>query len=674
MNIIRFAIKKPITVLVGVIILCLFGTLSLLTLPVQLTPNVDQPEITVQTTWEGASPREVEQQIIDVQEEELKSIQGMTKMTSVSSEGNASVKLEFEIGVDMSRALLDTADRLRQVKKYPDNVDQPTIRSGASDVSGAIAWFILKSLPPRDDIVYEYDYIKDFVKPRMERVSGVASINIYGGADKEIHIRVDPERLASRGLTLMDVRDAIQSRNMNVSAGNIEEGKREYVIRMQGQFKTLDDILETIIQKRNNSAIYLKDVAEVFPGYKKQRVVVRANGEPALALNATREAGTNVIEVMEGLHQTVKKINEELLNPLNLELVQVYDETLYIEDAISLVKSNLVIGGCLAIVVLLLFLRNLGTTFIISLAIPVSVVGTFLILKAFGRNINVISLAGMSFAVGMVVDNSIVVLENIYRHIEKGEEPFDAALKGGANVWGAVLSSTLTTLAVFIPVILIQEEAGQLFRDIAVAISAAVSLSLIVSVLFIPMAAARLLKPSSVQKKEGVFGSLLGIVPLASLFSGALVWFVSRVNRSYILRILTVSAMTSAALYITVTLWPPLSYLPDGNRNLVIGFLIPPPGYGKEELTRISKTIEKRLSPYLNAKPGSLEAEKLDGPLIKQYFIVSRGESVFIGLKARDPKKVKGLVALVQKSTATPGVFSFATQRSLFQRGLAAGN
>lgn len=675
MALISFAIRNPVTVLVGVIIICLFGMISIFSLPIQLTPNVDKPEISVTTKWEGASPQEVEREIIEVQEEKLKSITGLKKMTSTSVEGRGTISLEFTLETDMSRALLDTSDKLRQVRRYPENVDQPFIEPAGSTPSNAISWFILKSYPPREDIAKLHDLMENFVKPRMERVQGVSSINLFGGVEREVHVKIDPYKLAQKGLTMMDVRDVLQRHNTNISGGNIEQGKRSYIVRTVGQFPSLQSIMDTVIRRIADDVVYLKDIGTVSIGYKEQDLVVRSQGHAAIAMNAIRETGTNVMEVMAGLKEALKKVNEEILKPLNLEIIQVYDETIYIDQAIDLVIQNLYIGGFLAVIILLIFLRNFQSTLIVAIAIPISVIGTFLFLVAFGRNLNVVSLAGIAFAVGMVVDNSIVVLENIYRHLQKGEKPVDAALNGGMEVWGAVLASTLTTMAVFIPVLFIKEEAGQLFRDIAVAITSAVGLSLIVSIFFIPMAAARLHKTND-NNRENVFKNLFGLVRFASYFTERLAGIIRKINKSTARRIATVVVMTVISVFLSIILMPPMSYLPEGNQNLVLGILIPPPGYSKDEFIRMGQKIEETLAPYWNAELNSPEAEKLgDIPPIKHFFYVARGQSVFMGMISKDTNVVKPLSKLIQKSTADiPGILSFAFQRSLFERGLATGS
>jgi len=695
MNLIRAAIGRPVTVLVGVILLVLFGLLAAVALPIQLTPDVDKPLVTVTTRWEGASPMEVEREIIDEQEEQLKSVQGVVEMNSTAVEGSGSVELEFAVGIDVNRALLDVADRLRQVPEYPETVEEPVVAAGETQGAGAIAWFILRRLPgaelPPEGIPRLRTLMEEVVKPRMERAKGVATVAVVGGVEKEVHVQVDPQRLAARGLTLLDLRAALRGQNVNTSAGTIDQGKRAYVVRAVGKFERLEELDDLVLARRDGAPVFLRDVGSVAFGYKKPESVVRSLGEPAIAINATRQSGTNVIEVMTELQTAVADANEQVLGPQGLRLVQVYDQTSYIDSAIALVFQNLWVGGTITLLVLLLFLGSLRSTLIVAVAIPISVVGSFLALGALGRNLNVVSLAGLAFAVGMVVDNSIVVLENIHRHRQSGASALEAAMKGAQEVWGAVLASTLTTLAVFIPVVFVEEEAGQLFRDIAIAISAAVFVSLLVSALFIPMASARLMAVGE-SKREGRGERrvrsprlLSKVRSFGERLRDGITRIVAWINRTDLRRIVTVGGLTAAAVILAWLLLPPMSYLPGGNQNLVIGFLIPPPGYNPAEFERMALQIEDRLQPYWkdeNEPPLRKELRRPDWfegqgdlPGITQFFYVARGRSVFMGARSDDSSNVKGLIDLFQHAAGgIPGTMVFATQRSLFQRGIDSGN
>lgn len=684
MNPIRFAIEKPVTVLVGVILVALFGAVSVLQLPVQLTPSVEKPLITVTTFWEGASPQEVEREIIDKQEEKLKGIQGLYRMNSSATRGSATINLEFRVGKDISRALLDTSERLRQVTGYPENVEEPIVRAGEWQGASAIAWFILRrrrgSLVASDKIAEYQTLLEEQVKPRVEQAEGVASVDVIGGVEREVHVKVDPFKLAARGLSLLDVRNAIQSRNIDVSAGNLELGKRDFTIRTVGKFAEVGELESLVLARRGGNAVYLRDVGSVSRGFKEHTRIVRSRGTPAIAMNATRQAGTNVIEVMDAVKTAIRDVNRDILARDGLELVQVYDETAYIYSAIDLVMQNLWVGGLLAIMMLLVFLREGRSTLIVALAIPISVVGAFLGLWLLGRNLNVISLAGLAFAVGMVVDASIVVLENVYRHRQLGEKPFEAAWNGAREVWGAVLASTLTTLAVFIPVVFVQEEAGQLFRDIAIAISSAVFLSLLVSVIFIPMVAARL--PA---RPPAATGRRFGLRAFGRRFTEAVCAGVAFINTSVTRGLLTVIGLTGAAVLLSWLLVPPTTYLPAGNQNLVFGFIIAPPGLNMTEWVRMGKQIEGRLEPYWSVAadgrlPPDLESPAwYEGrkpiPAIENFFFVALPSNAFLGAASVDDDNVAPLKDLLGHATAElPGVMVFANQRSLFQRGLSTSN
>lgn len=673
MKLVDTSIKKPVSVAVGVIFIVLFGFISLFKIPVQLTPDVEKPRITVDTRWEGASPQEVETEIVRRQEDELKTVEGVVEMTSESSDGSGTVVLEFLIGTDIDAALVDVSNKLNQVREFPDDADRPVISS--VDVRGsAMAWFILKPLTGNDaDINIFHDFAEDFIKPRFERVPGVGSSNVFGGREREMQVIVDPDALVARDITLPEMAQAIDKENDNYSAGDFDEGKRRYIVRTIGEYKSPEDIDDVIITRKNGAPVYVRDVAKVKLGYKDPEFAVRQNGEPAIAINAVKESGANSIEVMNGLRQAMDELNRGLLKEKKLVLFNVYDETNYIRSAIGLVKQNLIIGGFLAIAVLLFFLRSGSSTLIIATAIPISVIGTFVVMAFMGRTINVISLAGMSFAVGMVVDNSIVVLENIYRHMQMGKSRIRASYDGTVEVWGAVLASTLTTAAVFLPVIFIKEQAGQLFRDIAIAISVSVILSLIVSITVIPAASARILSIAK-ETKRAAFNNLWGLVRIGKDISDEIGNIVRRIIGDTKLGLLTVCVFTIGSLFLSWLMMPKAEYLPEGNRNLLFGILLPPPGYNIGEFTKIGKQIESDLKPYWEADVNSPEAKNLDGPPIEHFFYVARGRQVFMGARAKEPEKVRGLIPVMQKTLRKiPGMIAIVSQSSIFQRGIGEG-
>jgi HAE1 family hydrophobic/amphiphilic exporter-1 len=659
------SIKYPVTVIVGVIFLVLFGVLSLLRIPVQLTPDVTRPQITVTTRWPGASPQEIEREIVERQEEYLKSVEGLTRLTSESRDALGQITLEFAVGTDIDTALLKVSTKLDQVPSYPDDADRPVIVS-ASENARPIAWMVFRPLhedaPPIETL---RNFVEDFIQPRLERIPGVAKVNVYGGREEEMQVIFDEVAVAARQVTITEIARALSAGNRNISAGDFDEGKRRYIARTVGEYLNPEDAEKVVIKYLGNAPVNIRDVAQIRYGYKKRNNVVRNRGLETLAVNAIRQSGTNVLQVMAGLKTAIADVNESILADRGLFLQQVYDETEYINSAIRLVRQNLFIGGILAIAVLLVFLRSFAPTLIIALAIPISITGTFMMMVLFGRTINVISLAGCAFAVGMVVDNSIVVLENIYRHSQMGEPKGHAASFGTNEVWGAVLASTLTTIAVFLPVIFVEEEAGQLFRDIAIAISFAVLLSMVISVTVIPSLASRIIRTKRIDGTGQFF-----LTRLAGSFTNGVAAFVYWLCARVSSRLAVVGVLTVLALGMAWFLAPKTEYLPEGNRNLVFGIMIPPPGYSMAEFMSVGEKIERELQKYWEAKSDTTP----DGPALANFFYVAFGQRVFMGAVARDPLRAKEVVPVMRGVLSKiPGMIAIVTQSSLFASSLGAG-
>jgi len=711
MDIVKFAITKPVTVTVGVLLVVMFGLIGLGFIPIQLVPTVDLPLIQVETYWPGRSPQEVIDEITKEQEERLKNVAGLKKMQSVSRQGQAEINLEFVLGTDIDRARQEVSDALRQVPDYPDEVTEPTVVAADSGPQNAIAWIIIDVDPsvrdrfPDFDITTIQDGLDKEVKPYLERIDGVAEVNIFGGREREIRVLVDPTALAQRSLSAGAIVTALRQRNVNISGGTIAEGKRDYRVRVIGQYDEPSEILDTMIAFRNGKPVYIRDVATVEAGYVKRRGFVRSLGEPSIAMNLIRRSGANVMDVMSDLRERLVDVEQEILPGLDPEVGQylrlrhVYDETTYISSAIHLVKWNLWVGGLLAGAVLLLFLRSIVSTGVIMLVIPISVIGTFLVLLGFGRSLNVVSLAGLAFAVGMVVDNAIVVLENIYRRIQMGETPMVAAYRGGKEVWGAILASTLTTVAVFVPILTIQEEAGQLFRDIALAIVASVVLSLIVSITVIPAACSRWLRlrnHATEPKLIGMWHELFGLAPIfakiVNTIGSVIMWMITG-WRGYTVRPAMIVLLTVVSLLGAYKLMPPMDYLPAGNRNIVFGGLLIPPGQSVEQMESIAERIEAQLEPYHTVDfddpdavaalppiargfPGMPDAPPPFDPVgMNNMFIGSFAGNMFIGATSVDDQVVIPIGQLVTNSMNTiPDAFGGAQQSSLFGRGIGGGN
>ncbi|MEQ8967831.1 MAG: efflux RND transporter permease subunit [Azospirillaceae bacterium] len=680
MNPIRLAIDRPIAVIAAVLMVVMFGYVALQSIPIQLTPDVERPVIQVSTNWPGAAPAEVEREIVNRQEDALKGLDGLEEMVSTSSDGRGEIDLTFGVDTDMDRALLLVANRLDRVSDYPAEADEPTLETGPSEGSG-IAWFTLTRQPGNDRPIHTYgEFMEDIVKERLERVPGVAQVNVFGGTDREMRVVIDSERMARYGLTVGEVVAALRAANVAASAGDVDEGKRRYVVRTDGEFTTLDQVRAVLLRSRVDPAtgavgrVTVGDIATVEFGYKDPGARIRFLGEPALAMNVQRETGANVIEVMDEIKAAVAELSGAEIPAQRLELRQVYDETIYIDSAIALVRQNIVVGGALAAMMLLLFLRSGRATLVVSLAIPISVIGSFVAMAALGRSINVVSLAGIAFAIGMVVDAAIVVLENIYRLRQNGVPAKEAAYRGASQVWGAVLVSALTTVMVFIPILVMKLEVGQLFRDIAVAISVSVMLSLLVAVTVIPGLAAKLLGQD--KSTDSATRVRLPVVDAAAgAFIRGLQGFTRRIVRSKVLALGVVGAVTGAAVVVTLLFLPKLEYLPDGNRNFIFGVVLPPPGYNLDTSSTIAQNLENAVRPlWISEQPEDAPPRPADAPpLIENFFFVATQTNSFVGASVIEEQAARAgevIPALRGPVFAEPGTFGFMRQASLFGSGI----
>jgi HAE1 family hydrophobic/amphiphilic exporter-1 len=673
-GLISLAINRPVAVIAAVLMILLFGLLALNTIPIQLTPNVNRPVITIETGWQGASPSEVEREIILPQEEVLAGIEGMTQMLARAKSNKGEITLEFQVGTDMDKAFLLVSNRLDRVSGYPEEVDEPELDTATSEDT-PIAWFNIIATPDNTRPMYEYaDFIDDVVADRLKRVPGVADAVRWGGAEREVRVEVLPETLARFGLTIPDVIDALRAADSTATAGYVDEGKRRYTVRAEGEFATLGDIRDVVVVSTEDSLsgrlarVTVGDIATVEYAYKDLQILFRFNGAEAISMRAVREPGANVITTMDGIRVAVDELNAFDLPNAGLELVQVYDETTYINASIDLVTNNIWVGGILAALVLLAFLRSPRATLIISIAIPVSVIGSFVAMAALGRSINVISLAGLAFAVGMVVDAAIVVLENIYRLREQGMPAQQAAYEGARQVWGAIMVSALTTVMVFIPILVMEMEAGQVFRDIAVAISVSVVLSLLVAITLIPAMCARLF--AKIDDKSRYRVALLD--NLASTISSWIQSFTRRVARSSTVSLLTVAGITGTAMLIAGVFLPKLEYLPDGNRNFLSGYVTPPSGYNLGTMDEIATRVEDATRPYWKSENEEGLSVHEDGtPIFDRFYFGSGAGWTWIGAAAVDGDDIQGLKAVMSGPVLQePGASVYFSQPSIFGRGL----
>ncbi|MBU8848639.1 MAG: efflux RND transporter permease subunit, partial [Desulfobacterales bacterium] len=663
MDIIRFFIHKPVTVAVGVILTVIFGLIGFQKLPVQLTPDVETPLITVNTAWYGATPYEIEKEIIEKQEKVLKGLQGLTKMESSSYNALGTITLSFKIGTDLDDALLRVSNKMSEVSRYPENVNKPVIESSGAN-SSPIIWMVLKTAPGNPGYVNEFKtFFEDNVRQHLERINGVGSLLVFGGTDTTLDIIIDAQKMARYNVSINQIITSIRRANQNISAGILGMAKKNYRIRTINQFQTPGDALDVVIFDDGINRVYLRDVAQVKKGYKKETASVLHNGGQVVVVAVRKEKGANVLDMTDAVEKTVHHLNKTILGDNRLTLEMVSDQRPYINTATNLVKRNILIGSFLAICVLLLFLRSVRATLITGIAIPISAIGCFIFLWLLGRNLNVVSMAGISFAVGMLVDNSIVILENIDRHRKTGKSAFDAAYEGTKEVWGAVLASTATTVAVFLPVIFIQEEAGQLFRDIAIAITSSIFLSLIVSISVIPT-----LFHLFYRKKNNIKTSRLQKSVIGPFLAGNILKFSTLCMKNTATRLSTVILFTSLSIGLTSWLLPSAEYLPQGNRNLILNILIPPPGYSVAKLKSMGQYIYKETEPYFK------EDGKDGFPMIHGMFFVGADRITLFGGTSTHGTRARELIPLFRRVMGSiPGVFGVSIQTGIFQSGIGKG-
>jgi len=651
MQLTRASLRNRVAVAVAGILIILFGVISLFRLPVQLSPNIERPVISIQTGWRAAAPLEIESEIIEPQENVLRGLPGVRQMSSSSSRGAGTITLEFDIDIDMGRALVEVMNALNQVPRYPVDITEPVINVGGGGFGNTIAWFAVQTEEgnPRDIAGYQ-SFIDEFVLPRLERVPGVASSGSVGGRLDELRITFDPYKAASLGIDITSIGSRLGS-NKDVSAGTADVGRRRYTIRFAGQYD-IDALGDLVLEWRDSHAIHLRDIATVDKVLQDRSGVISGNGGPSIALNITPETGVNVLDVMDGVKAAVIELETKVLGPEGLKIIQSYDETVYIKASIRMVRNNLILGMLLAVTVLWWFLRRFRATLIVAMAIPLCLFSAFIVLDLTGRTVNIISLAGMAFATGMVLDAAIVVLENIFRQREQGLEGNEASDRGTAQVWGALLASTATTVAIFMPVVFLKDEAGQLFADLAITISAAVVASLLVAITVLPSAAARWVRAGNYEDIHIHWWRAITNKIMAATDTQSRRW-------SWVL------GLTVVPILLALLLMPSADYLPEGKRNFAFGFIVTPPGLNVDTAdAELTSVIDKRFEPYL----------KDQSPLIKYYFLGFFGTGAFMGLEAKDPEDMDQILGLAngQILRGFPDTFGFLARAPVF-RGSRGG-
>lgn len=648
MGLIRLALGNPTATLSGCLLVILFGSVTLAHLPVQLVPEVEQPEISVTTRWRSAAPEEVEAEIIEPQEKQLRSLPGMKELLSEAKLGSGKITATFQMGYDLDRALIEVINRLNRVPGYPEDADEPVL-STEGGRGRAIAWFIIRPGDGNARPIETYQrFIEETVQARLERVPGVALSEVYGGNEREIRITVDPYKTAGLGLDLTQVFTLIAG-NEDVSGGTTDVGKRRYTLRYAG---ALDgrQLRALILAWRDGEPVTLGDVARIETRMADRSNFVVTERGHSIAVNAYRQTGVNVLDTMRDIRAAVAEIERGPLKRANLTIRQVYDETVYIERAIRLLRNSLLLGILLAMAVLWWFLRRWPPTLIVALTVPLCLFVTLVVMNLTNRTINIVSLAGMAFAVGMVMDAAIIALDSIVRMRERRLPPQNAAIEGLRQVWPALFASTVTTVAIFLPIIFMQDQSGQLFADLAIVISAAIATSMLVASIVVPVASHRFLGHAKLDDRHEPLWTRATSGIMALTGSAAL-------RRAWI------AGLIAAAVAGTYLAFPKTDYMPEGNRNLVIGIVIPPPGVNIDHIEKeMGDVIVARLQPYLDGEKS---------PRIQGYFFVAVAGSIYLGARVENPdrREIDRLVGVVRDAVAGfPDSFAIVQKASLFSR------
>ncbi|MEZ4288901.1 MAG: efflux RND transporter permease subunit [Polyangiales bacterium] len=654
---IAFAVRRPVTVAVSTIVVVLFGAMSMSGLPIQLTPDIAIPTLTISTTWPGASPAEVETEILLPQEDALKDVSGLQRMTSEASPDNANLTLEFDVGTRIEDALVRVTNRLTQVSGYPEAVNDPVVQT--SDNTGPpLAVIAVRSTEGLPVDGYR-TWLQEKVMPLLLRVRGIGDVRMLGGRDTIFRVDFDPREIAARGISVNMMAARLRAELRDVSGGDVTLGRQRLLVRTMAVDPDPAKLEQIVIRLADDGTpIRFGDVGKISLNLRKASSVAFSDDRPSMILLLRREAGTNVLEVTRNIKSVVEKLDHDLFAPRGLQFEVISDQIDYIEGALSQVRTNLLLGAFFSVLVLYAFLRSFGAAAIVSLAIPICVFGTALGMSWLGRSVNVVSLAGITFAIGMVLDNSIVSLESIDTWRSRVSSAKQAALLGVKEVAGALLASTATTAAVFIPVIGWQSQVGQLLRDVAVAVSFAVVTSLLVSIWVIPSFASKVLRPRSNGLDGGDDNNSNAVNRARNKIGTWVQWLCESNRRAVTLIIVTVTLSVLLSLF-----WlPGLEYLPSGNRNLVFGMLNPPQGTAIEDLERVGQEVERDVSRHIG--------KELDGvPAIERAFFVGSPSQVFAGAIAENPDEVDAMLDWLRKVHASlPGYTSFTTKASLFGR------
>ncbi|HEU5136914.1 MAG TPA: efflux RND transporter permease subunit [Steroidobacteraceae bacterium] len=649
MNLTETSLRNPAGVLVAILMVALLGVFALIKLPIQLFPNIDEPVISIFTSWRAAAPTEIESEIIEPQERALTGLRGMQSLNAFANAGSAFINLQFAVGTDMQATMLEVISRMNQLPPLPRDAQAPQISLGADGGNGpnnTLSWFFVQLLPGTPGPIDNYRrQIEELFRNRIESIPGVANVRINFGSEEELQIVFDPARAAELGIQIPRIAQIAGSAD-DVSGGFVDIGRRQYTVRFAGRY-SMDQFADLVIEWRDGRPVRLGDIATVQVRRGDRSDLALQNGNPAIGIQIMKENDANVLDTLTAVKAEISSLRDNELQKMGLSIAQSFDPSVFIDQAIDMVTGNLFAGILLAVGVLWLFVRDRRATLLVGLSIPICLTVTLVMLYAFGRTLNVISLAGLAFGVGQALDTAIVMLEAIAQQRERGLAKLEATLAGAKQVWPALLASTVTAVIVFLPIVFMRDAVSQLFADLALTISIAVIASLIVAVTALPLAASRWLNAENVHKGSN------------DKYAAVANWIV-RWTDAPKRRYLTVGVLFIAPVVLTWALLPPLDYLPPVKRDAIDGFIQLPPGTNIDTIEQeFVKPVAARLAPYM---AGEKE------PALKNYYVLAGAFGTTIGVRPLDPDNIDELGKLINEEVLVgfPDTQSFASQGNLF--------
>ncbi len=664
---IKASIGNPYAVAVGVLILVIFSAIAYTQIPVQLKPTLEPLEFNIDTDYPGASALEVEDQITNRLERELASVNNLEEISSDSSEGRSRVALRFIDSADPSQAMLDVVQAVSRVRGLPDDAETPNI-SKANANGEQIMWIAVTGEASVDTM---FDYVDESISPALQRVAGVGGVLVTGGARRRIIVEPDQDLLSARGISINELGAALRSANNDTLGGEITEGERDFTIRSIGKFRSLDDVRDAVVRHSATGTVRVRDVAEVIDGRLRKPAQVRINGKPGMSIRILKQAGANTLDTIDGCEEVLDRFNRQFeQQKVGIQLVVGYSDRPYVKEGIELVWHDLLLGAILASIVLALFLRAGRPILITILSIPISLISVFLVLQAMDRSINIIALAGLAFAVGLVVDDAIVALENIERHMNELKKPVrQAAQEGLEEVWSAILSITLVRVAVFLPIVLNTTEAGLLFKDIAIAIVGSITVSLLVTLTVVPAFAAVFLRHESSRKKlaetNPTLHRLLEVIEFQWLGEWVLrgyerftAWACHGRGAAHNTGRLGLLTAVLVLFLLSLLLLPAASYLPNGTQGFITARTQPLPGQS------VPVTIEALLP---------MEKAAMEDPRVASVFLIVSETFNVVGVRTHQEQTDEKVLQEIQNKLRkiSKGLAGFTSiqvsQRSIFR-------